>query len=127
MACQPSWRQGKAWPLPKEQGENAKWGKLAARGRNGIFIIVMSTTWWADSLKPTDPRGTFDEAMDDIRWVIERIIESLPAPAPGAVEAAENPSPAQGVQKPTSTATWQARGDGKRQSKPSRKLLEALN
>jgi len=125
-ACQPRWRQGKGWPLPKEQGTETNWGKLAARGQNGIFIVVMSTTWWAASLKPTDHRGTFDEAVDDIRWVIDQILESNPAPVPGAMEATVNPSP-HAVQKPTPTATWQERGDGKRKSKPSQRLLEALN
>lgn len=86
----------------------------------------MSTTWWAASLKPTDHRDTFDEAVDDIRWVIERILESLPAPASGATEAIVDSSPPLDTQKPTPTATWQARGDGKRMSKPSRKLMEAL-
>ena len=123
-ACQPSWRQCEGWPLPKEQGRVANWGKLTARGQNGIFIVVMSTSWWAASLKPTDHRGTFDEAVDDTRWVIEQMIKSLPAPS--AVGAGEDPSPPQGARNPT-TATWQAREDGKRQSKPSRKLLEALN
>lgn len=125
--CQPSWRQHKGWPLPREEGRNVNWGKLGARGQNGIFIVVMSTTWWAACLKPTDNRVAFDEAVDDIRWVIGRILESLLSSAPGAMEAADNASPRQVAKKPTSTATWQARGDGKRQSKPSRKLLEALS
>ena len=103
------------------------WGKLGVRGQNGIFIVVMSTTWWAASLKPTDDQAIFDEAVDDVRWVIEQILEPLEAPAPGATEAAKDPSPPQGVQEPTSKATWQTRGDGKRQSKPSRRLLEALH
>jgi len=126
-ACQPSWRQQQGWPLSREQETNTNWGKLAARGQNGIFIVIMSTTWWAASLKPTDQRDTFDEAVDDIQWVIERILESLPTPAPKATEATVGPSMPLGTRKPTSTATWQARGDGKRKSKPSRKLLEALS
>ena len=126
IACQPAWRQGKGWPLPKERGDNVKWGKLGARGQNGMFLVVMSTTWWAASLKPTDDRGTFDGAMDDIRWVILQILE--PLPATDAQRATQDPTPPPASQKPVSTAaTWQTRTDGKRRSKPSRKLLEALN
>lgn len=127
MACQPSWRQDRGWPIPKERDSNAKWGKLTARGQNGMFIIVMSTTWWAASLKPTDPRDTFDEAVDDLKWVIEQMIESLLLPVPRTTEVAQDPSPAQGAQIPASTATWQAREEGKRKSRPSRRLLESLN
>jgi len=87
----------------------------------------MSTTWWAASLKPTDNRDVFDEAVDDIRWVIEQILEPLEKPAPVTTEAAKDPSPPQGVQKSIPTATWQARGDGKCQSKPSLRLRESLD
>ena len=89
-----------------------------------MFIVVMSTTWWVASLKPTDNRGTFDEAVEDIKWVIEQMIEPLLLPAPGTTEVAQVPPPAQ---CPAPTATWQAREDGKRQSKPSLKLLEKLS
>ena len=127
MACQPSWRKNCGWPLPKDRGSNTKWGKLAARSQNGIFILVVSTTWWAASLKPTDLRDTFDEAVEDMRWVIEQLIESSLPPAPGVADIARGPLPPQGPREPTSTATWQARGDGKRKSRPSRKLLEAMS
>lgn len=126
-ACQPSWRRCGGWPLPREHGERVNWGKLGARGQNGIFTVIMSTTWWAASLQPTDHRGTFDEAVDDVQWVIERILESLHAPALAVPETADDPPMPHGAQNPTNTATWQARGEGKRQSKPSRKLREALS
>lgn len=126
-ACQPSWRRNTGWPLSKEQHSDANWGKLAARGQSGLFTVVMSTTWWAASFTPTDHQGVFDEAVSDIRWVLEQIMDSLIALAPGVAEVVQNPTPPQGSQKPASMATWQARGDGKRQSKASRKLLESMN
>ena len=86
----------------------------------------MSTAWWAASLQPTDDRGTFEEAVDDLRWVIEGILDPLPVPRTQG--APQSPTPLPGSGKPVSTAaTWQARRDGKRQSKPTRKLLESLN
>ena len=125
MDCQPPWRKGSEWPLPKEQVGNTTWGKLSARGQNGFFLVVMSATWWAASLKSTDDRCLFDEAMDDMCWVLERILEAGLAPnAPGATK---DPIPPSGPQKPVPMATWQAREVGKRQSKASRKLMEALS
>ena len=126
MACQPSWRQNKGWPPPRDEGKDPKWGKLTARGQNGMFIVVMSTTWWAASLKPSDDRAAFDEAVEDIRWVIERVTEFLLLPGPGTTQVTRDPSPAQDPHNPP-TATWQAREEGKRRSKPSRKLMESLN
>ena len=91
-----------------------------------MFVVVMSTAWWAASLQPTDDRGIFNEAVDDLRWVIEGILDPLSVPC--IQDAPQSPSPLPGSGKPVSTvATWQARGDGKRQSKPTRKLLESLN
>jgi len=124
-ACQPTWRQKKGWPLPTEQGNVTNWGKLTARGQNGMFIVIMSTTWWAASLKPTDDRGMLDEAISDVRWVIEQIL--APPPAPSTPNITQGLSPTPGIQEPAPvTATWLMRPDGKRQPKPSRKLLEGM-
>lgn len=121
-ACQPAWRRNEGWPLPKARGSSTTWGKLAARGQNGMFIVVMSIALWAASLTPTDDRGVFDEAVDDIRWVFDQILD-----APGAAGVVQDPTPPQETQNTASMASWQARGDGKRQSRASRKLLEALS
>lgn len=132
-ACQPPWRQGQGWPLPREQHDSTKWGKLGARGQNGLFVVVMSTTWWAASLKTADDRCLFDEAVDDIRWVIERMLTSFSESS--TTDAVQNPSHPQvrqnpslpGDQIPTGpTATWMTRKEGKRQPKPSRALLEKM-
>jgi hypothetical protein len=124
VACQPSWRRGEGWPLPKEGVENATWGKLAARGKNGLFLVVMSTTWWAASLKSADQRHFFKEAVDDIRWVIEQQLKAPPVLDAPAVDKS-TPS----TSKPDSTAvpTWLQRERSKRLAKPSRRLLESMS
>lgn len=123
-ACQPSWQQNHGWPLPRDQCNGIKWGKLAARGQNGLFVVIMSTTWWAASLKSADDRRLFDEAVDDIRWVIEQILK--PLSESNTTNPIQNP-PSPGDQTPAQpTATWMARGEGKRKPKPSRALLEKM-
>lgn len=121
-SCQPAWRQNKGWPLPRDDEKAAAWGiKAGPRGHNGLFLVVMSTTWWASSIQSTKDWTGFDEAVEDIKWVIDKAIaslEALPAPAP--------PKPATPAQEPVPVhgAPWMARDDGKRKPKPSRRLLE---
>lgn len=88
-----------------------------------MFIVVMSTTWWATSLESADDRRSFDEAVDDIRWVITQILKSLSAP--GIPNAPRNNPPPPGPRGPIpAAANWYARPAGKRQPKLTRKLLE---
>lgn len=115
--CQPAWRKANGWPFLKEGDTGVGWGKLASRGQNGMFVVIMSTTWWAFSIKSPEERHAFEEAVDDVRWVLEELLKLHstsntpdPLPPPGPPNA------------PISTATWLTRSAGKRQSKPSYKL-----
>jgi len=121
-SCQPAWRQTKEWPLLRDRN-TATWTiKSGPRGQNGLFLIIMSTTWWASSIQSAKDWAEFDEAMEDIQWVIDQLIstlDALPAPAsPTRSDIPNTPTPAQG-------ATWMVRENGKRQPKPSRRLMEA--
>lgn len=80
VACQPPWRQNQEWPLPKERVEDVSWGKLAARGKNGLFLVIMTTAWWATALRSDDQRHLFEAAVDDIHWVIEQQLQLPPIP-----------------------------------------------
>jgi len=121
-SCQPAWRQIDKWPLPRDNPSSAGWGiKGCARGQNGLFLVVMSTAWWASSIKSEGDWTVFDEAVDDIRWVIEQAIGVLQA-----LPALASPTPPNTSDKPVTVpgAAWLSRQDGKRQAKPSRRLLE---
>jgi hypothetical protein len=125
VSCQPPWRREGGWPLPRERGTETNWGKLSARGNNGIFLVIMSTTWWLPSLKSVDDKHLFDEAVDDVRWVIEQTLN--PPPGSDNPNTTQNLTPLSSTPKPVpSAATWLAHADGKRQAKPSRRLLEKL-
>ena len=65
----------------------------------------------------------FDEAVDDVKWVIEQVVDSLVK-----LEASRPPTRVvapKKSQRPDPGATWMTRETGKRQPKPSRKLLES--
>lgn len=81
----------------------------------------MSTTWWAASIGSEKDWADFDEAVADVHWVIDQAVGSLRAlPEPAS------PVPSEIPQKPPSSSgiSWMARADGKRQLKPTARLLE---
>lgn len=122
-SCQPDWRRGKGWPLPRDNEGTTNWIKIGVRGRNGLFLVVISTAWWAYSIRSEEEWVEFDKAVDDVGWVIEQVTNALKAlqatlpPAP--------PAPSTTPQNSIPGAAWMIRATGKRQPKPSRKLLEA--
>lgn len=118
MDSQPPWRLSEQWPLPKEPVENATWGKLSARGQSGLFLVIMSTAWWASSLQSADHRRFFDEAVDDVRWVIEQQLKTAPVPKVPPVD-----KPLGAVENLPAQAKYLQRGEGKRKAKPSAWLL----
>ena len=80
-ACQPAGRIGNGWPFSREKVTEADWGKLTSRGQNGMFLVVLSTVWWATSVKSVDEWKLFNEAVDDIRWVTERVLSLSSGPS----------------------------------------------
>ena len=123
-SCQPPWRRGKGWPLPRVNEGTTKWVKIGARGQNGLFLVVVSTALWAYSIQSEEEWVEFDKAVDDVEWVIGQVTESLKAlqeSTPPALPAQSAPSENPQKSKPVS---WMVRATGKRQPKPSRKLRE---
>ena len=120
--CQPTWHQGKGWPLPMDDPDATDWGiKAFARGQNGLFLIIVSTTWWASFIQSAKDWSTFDEAVEDIQWVIDQATIFL---KPVLVPKASMRSTTPPELVPAPGATWMARESGKRRPKPSRRLLE---
>ena len=120
--CQPAWRQGKGWPLPTNDPDGTDLSiKAISRGQNGLFLVVVSTAWWASSIRSTKDWDEFDEVVKDVQWVIDqgaKLLKAISVPvSPVCSDPPQDPAPAPG-------ATWMAREDGKRRPKPSRRLLE---
>jgi hypothetical protein len=122
-SCQPAWRQGVGWPLPREHEGTTNWVKVGVRGQSGFFLVVMSTAWWAYSIKTEEEWSQFDEAVEDVEWVIGQVTCSLKASL-GPIQPTR-PATSDKSQKPKSTASWMVRDSGKRQPKASRRLLES--
>src|ERR1700743_188298 len=122
-SCQPAWRRGKGWPLPRENEGTTNWVRVGARGQNGLFLVVLSTAWWAYSVRSEKEWAEFDEAGEDVGWVIGQVIGSVKALQASRPDL--RPAPSKTPQQPASSVAWMARETGKRQPKVSRKLLEA--
>lgn len=88
-----------------------------------MFLVVMSTTWWASSLELAADKSVFNEAMDDIKWVIDQIMEPPPISITPGVIAQEPSSPSGTQHVATPAIPWFVRTEGKRRPKPTRKLL----
>ena len=116
-ASQPQWRRAQPWPFEKSRESDGAWEGFPARGKNRIFLAIMATCWWAQAVKSVEDFKLFEEAVDDIRWVIqESTRSSLPTSSP------DEPRP------PVSTSWTRtfSRGDGKRTVKPSQRVRDML-
>ena len=76
-AAQPEWRRAEGWPFPRDDDTDVgDWGQLFAGGKDGLFIVVMSLSWWAHTRDPDVDSG-IDDAVHDVSWVIKHLITSL--------------------------------------------------
>ena len=117
--CQPSWHRNKGWPLPRDNASTTNWAKVCARGQSGLFLLIMSTTWWAASIRSEKDWSEFDEAMDDLHWVICQATDSLKTLSTPAL-----PAPTKTSQQLASGIGWMTHAGGKRQLRPTARLLE---
>jgi hypothetical protein len=116
-ASQPKWRCTQSWPFPKDSGGDGSWDSFPARGQNGIFLAIMATSWWARVVDSAEDLALFEEAVDDVHWVIQECIRNYSSPS------TSNQPP------PPTLGSWSrtfSRGDGKRTVKPSRRARDAL-
>ena len=75
---QPDWRRGPDGLLRDRDGP---WDKLAVPGQNGMFIVLVSLSWWrAIALESGLTLETCDECTQDVRWVLHKIAAFSPTP-----------------------------------------------
>ena len=75
---QPDWRRGPDGLLRDRDGP---WDKLAVPGQNGMFIVLVSLSWWrAIALESGLTLETCDECTQDVRWVLRKIAAASPTP-----------------------------------------------
>jgi len=85
FAMQPDWRQKASktsWPLSRALSPDDRhdWNHLFRAGPNGLFLLMMSLAWWAESIaKSAVPQyHEFGIAVDDVLWVLSDIMLQLP-------------------------------------------------
>ena len=113
--CQPKWRLTTTWLYDRGDTKDKDWNKLNVMGPHGFFAVIMSASWWVNSMDLESFHDTFSPAVEDLHWVIEGLIHY-------------NTQSKEIGSKPSSTPPGQFPGHhdrepGKRQVKPSYKVV----
>lgn len=81
-----------SWPLRREVDKTeAEWSGLFKGGENGLFMALLSASWWMAKAEGAD-RDACVHVVEDLRWVFEQLIEVLKA-RDGVDEAEEKEEP----------------------------------
>jgi len=75
-ATQPRWRDTSEWSFVQEDAGEGDWGDLADRGKDGIFLAVVSLRWWVLA-RDAHEDSKVDEAIEDVTWVIRNLVSLL--------------------------------------------------
>ena len=121
--CQLAWRWQNEWLLPRDNAITTNWGKVGAHGQSGLFLIIMLTTWWAQSIESESNWAQFDKAVDDVQWVVDQIIDLLKAIL---APLAPPPSGTSQVPIPSLGATWMSHHWGQGGLETNENILSTL-
>ena len=73
-ALQPDWRDVTDWPFPQEFPTGGSWDKILIGGKDGIFIVMMTLSWWSiEQAKDEDESSQLDLAIEDVSWVLSNL------------------------------------------------------
>jgi hypothetical protein len=75
QSCQPKWRSTETWPYLHDGPKGKDWSRLNITGPHGLFAVVMSASWWANSMGSDASHNPFSAAVEDLQWVIENLVE----------------------------------------------------
>ena len=74
---QPSWRSVDVRGRPLDPGVgDGPWDALQKPGSNGVMIILLSLVWWWE-IATVATMDDLRAAIDDVTWVLSRMVESL--------------------------------------------------
>jgi hypothetical protein len=78
VSMQPEWRNnGDVWPPTREHSGYEEWAILASGGSNGLFLVILSLSWWAKADLTDNTREVLLSAIEDVQWVIDQIAAGL--------------------------------------------------
>ena len=72
-ALQPNWRTSDTSQFGREL--IGQFDTLIRPGKNGMFIVLLSLCWWADSLDYPTEDILWRNAMNDVAWVLSRLAQ----------------------------------------------------
>jgi hypothetical protein len=76
-SLQPNWRPQECWPPSRDTPPDEDWSVLRRGGINGLFVVLMCLSWWAQKLRSAKEQLAFKEAMSDVAWVIQQVFNSF--------------------------------------------------
>jgi len=72
LTIQPTTR--KMWPPTYEPlPEGFSFDYFNRGGPNGVFLVVLCLTWWANALTPDTDHTSFKLVTNDVCWVLEQV------------------------------------------------------
>ena len=72
ITIQPTTR--KQWPPTYEPlPEDFSFNYFNCGGPNGVFLMILCLSWWADALTPNMDHTAFKLVVHDVHWVLEQI------------------------------------------------------
>ena len=75
-AAQLGWRNTGSWPLSRDESPVQDWGQLSLGGKDGLFLVIISLAWWIHA-QYLNTDSKLDDALDNVSWVMNRLITSL--------------------------------------------------
>ncbi|KAF7968490.1 hypothetical protein HWV62_30447 [Athelia sp. TMB] len=87
ISMQPTVRMGADARPVRTSMEALDWGGLAVPGKSGIFLIVLGLYWWSLCGDGGRSEDRWREAVVDVAWVCEHIVNFGGLPAPDAAPA----------------------------------------
>jgi hypothetical protein len=63
------------WPPPRDLSDDTDWSSLSHTGRNGVFLVMMSLSWWAHHATSPALVAEFDNVVEDVNWAFTTIVK----------------------------------------------------
>lgn len=78
-ALQPSWRDTANWPFDRAISGDEDWCTLRWGGSNGVFLILLSLSWWWTQ-ESGNTRQSANDAVQDVCWALGSIVHQGKVP-----------------------------------------------
>lgn len=120
---QPQWRKPLSWPPARPEAcEEVAWEKTRRYGKLGIVTLLIGLGWWGTMVEcDAIEVAEWEDAVDDVTWVIQRMVETFQGAPADSDSRREDPN------VPTLPTAGQKRKGGRTASEPAAKRYIDLN